>query len=69
MGLAFRTKCHPEANGRKPKVGEQQWTFTFDLEGGQKLIILSGKEGRDAFKSMLEQEEIDDLAHSNPKDN
>jgi hypothetical protein len=67
--LNFRTKDHPEANGRIPELGEQQWIYVFILEDGSKLSISGGRESRNAFRKMFEQEELDDLAESNPKDN
>jgi len=67
--LEYKTKDHPEANGRKAVVGEQQWCFTFFLEDGTVLKVLAGRTCHDSFKAMLEQEEIDDLAASEPAGN
>jgi hypothetical protein len=67
--IKFRTDCHPLANGRHAVKGDQLWTFSFTLEDGSTLKIEMGKRAHDAFKSMLEQEQIDDLADSDPKDN
>lgn len=57
----FRTKDHPEANGRTPQAGEQQWSFWFPLDDGTKLYLSMGKEGRDNLRSLVMQEEADDL--------
>ena len=67
--LEFRTKDHPQANGRKAQPGEQQWILTFTLEDGSELKVKAGQLCRDSFKRMLEQEEIDDLAESKPDEN
>lgn len=67
--LEYRTKDHPEANGRKAVRGEQQWIFTFPLEDGSVLKVLTGRDGRNRFKAMIEQEEIDDTAESTPQGN
>lgn len=61
---SFRTKDHPEANGRRPQNGEQAWTIDFTLEDGGKLYVKMGKVGRQALKDMLAQEEADDAAES-----
>ncbi len=62
MVLHFKTKCHPEANGRKPKTGEQKWDFTFTLDDGHELIIGMGKKAHDNFRSFILREELDDAA-------
>jgi hypothetical protein len=43
--ITLRTRCHPEANGRKPIAGETQWAMIFPLESGEILQIKMGKEG------------------------
>ena len=43
--IQFRTRCHPEANGRKPRAGETQWALILPLESGEILQIKMGKEG------------------------
>lgn len=59
----FRTTDHPEADGRLPQTGDQQWTLRFPLEGGDDYLEVSiGKKGRDAIRAMLIQEESDDAA-------
>ena len=60
--MHFRTKCHPEANGRKPEDGEYKWDFTFTLDDGQELIIGMGEEAHDDFRSFILREELDDAA-------
>ena len=58
----YRTRCHPEANGRVPVTGEHQWAFTFTLEDGSTLVIQMGREGHDDFRGFLLREELDDAA-------
>lgn len=43
--MNLKTKCHPEANGRKPQSGESAWTIALPLETGETLFIHMGKEG------------------------
>lgn len=51
------------ADGRQPRFGEQKWTLTFPLEGGDDYLEIEiGKKGREALKAMLAQEEADDRA-------
>lgn len=56
----YRTRCHPEANGRVPVKGEYEWDFTFTLENGSLLIIKMGREGHDDFRGFILREEMDD---------
>lgn len=58
--LEVMTKDHPEANGRHPKIGEQQWTITMPLADGTQLLIHMGKKSRDLLFGMLVAEEIED---------
>ncbi len=58
----FRTKCHPEANGRVPVKGEYKWTFTFTLDDGSLLEIEMGREAHDQFRGFILREEMDDAA-------
>lgn len=51
--LTFRTKCHPEANGREPQDGEKAWTVFMPLEDGSTLYVSMGKKGRDILFGML----------------
>ena len=60
--LNFTTRDHPEANGRTPRVEEQSWTFTFDLEGGRSLVVNMGKECHDIFRGFILREELEDAA-------
>ncbi len=51
----------PTAAGRKPLLGDQEWTLRFPHENGDDYIeIIVGKKGREAMKAMLKQEEEDD---------
>ena len=59
--ITLRSIDHPEVNGRCPIRGEQQWTLSVPLENGQDYLELHlGKRGREAVRSMLNQEEKDD---------
>lgn len=60
--IRLRTKGHPEANERKPKRGEQAFTFTFPLESGNTLHVEGGKEDFERFSEMLGSMAIDDAA-------
>lgn len=51
--LEFRTKDHPEANGRKPVEGDVAWTARIPLENGEELVLRMGKQGRDLLFGML----------------
>lgn len=58
--VVYRTKDHPEANGRKAQIGEQQWVLTFPIDDGRTLRVLVGKAGHAALRGMLIQEMVDD---------
>ena len=58
--MVLTAECHPEACGRNPHTGESGWTFQCTLEDGSIVALRMGKKGRDNFKAMIEQEEIDD---------
>lgn len=58
----FRTKDHPEANGRKPEIGDLFWDFKFTLEDGSTLVIQLGKESHESFKALIMREEIHSAA-------
>lgn len=61
MIVTLRSMDHPEANGRHPRSGEQQWTLSVPLENGQDYLELHlGKRGREALRDMLNKEEEDD---------
>lgn len=62
MTQTFRTKDHPEANGRRPQFGEQAWTLRFPLEDGSELVVAMGAKGRQSLLAMLSAEEKDDRA-------
>lgn len=51
--LVYKTKDHPEANGRKPQVGDQAYDLVFTLENGDFLRIKMGKEGFDNVTNLL----------------
>lgn len=58
--LVFRTKCHPEANGRTPKRGDVEHALVFPLENGESLTIHMGKEGFERFSQFL----LDEMANT-----
>lgn len=50
----------PVRDGRKPIVGEQRYTLTFPLAGGDPLKLYMGREGFNTFASFIAQMMIDD---------
>lgn len=57
----FRTSDCPDADERQQQEGEQRWTLSFPLEGGDDYLeVTVGRKGRDALLAMLAQEEADD---------
>jgi hypothetical protein len=57
----FRTKDHPQANGRKARSGEHAWPFHFPLEDGRTLILGMGDEGRCHLAECITQSAVDDI--------
>ena len=53
MEIHFKTKDHPEANGRQPKNGESQWTPHFPLENGDVLYLHIGEHSRNIMFGMM----------------
>lgn len=51
--LHFKTKDHPEANGRKPKLGESCWTPHFPIENGDTLYLHMGEHARNIMFGMM----------------
>lgn len=51
--MILKTKCDPEANGRKPKFGDVRFTCTLPLEDGTELVLQMGRKGRDLLFGML----------------
>ena len=47
------SSCHPEANGRKPQVGDVAWTLRLTLENGEPLELHVGNKGRDTLFGMM----------------
>jgi hypothetical protein len=58
--MEFRCKDDPEANSRKPLVGEQRFSLKFPLENGEDLILHCGKETFDRFAEMIGKMMVDD---------
>lgn len=65
--VAYRTFCHPEADGRRPRMGDQQWTFKFILEDQTLLLLHMGRESRDQFGQFILDELADVQSHSDGK--
>lgn len=66
----FRSSECPGADGKPPEPGDQKWTLSIPLEGGDDYLEVEiGKKGRAALRAMLEQEEWDDAqaAKSEPR--
>lgn len=53
MNVIFRTLDHPECNGRKPQIGEQEYTLRFPTEDGKIIIIKMGQKGFDIVTNHL----------------
>jgi hypothetical protein len=51
----FRTKDHPEANGRQAEHGDLQWVLKFPLDGGGTLLLEIGANAMQSFVSILDQ--------------
>ena len=49
----YRTKDHPEANGRRAQVGEHGYKLLFPLEDGNDLILECGEETLTRFSDMI----------------
>ena len=60
--VILRTLCHPDANGRAPQRGDIAWEFKIPLEDGTILHLHMGRESRDALRSFVLREEMDDTA-------
>lgn len=59
--LEYRTKDDPQANGRKVEEGDVRYTFSFELENGDLLLVYTGEKGIEAFKRMLFEMQVDDM--------
>ncbi len=51
--MKLRTKCHPEANGRKPRPPDQAYMVHFPLENGETLTVEMGQDGFDTLTNLL----------------
>lgn len=49
----FRTIDHPEANGRKAKIGDQAYQLRFPLEDGRELVLSYGEPGFQTLTQLL----------------
>ena len=50
---SYRTEDHPQANGRKPQVGDTEYVIRFTLECGEVLCIKLGKEAWECHTQMV----------------
>ena len=57
--LLFRTKDHPEANGRIAQQGEVCFLLDFPLEDGNRLIIATGLQVIADLRKMLSECDTD----------
>lgn len=53
MDLHFKTRCHPEANGRLAQGDDLAWSPYFPLENGDVLHLHMGQRGRDIMFGMM----------------
>lgn len=58
--IVFLTDDHPEANGRTPKSGEQQYCVFVTLQDGSRLTIKMGKPTYCGLRDHMLNEFIDD---------
>jgi hypothetical protein len=58
--LILRTDDHPEARGRQPQPGDQEWTLSLVLEDGRTLVLHLGRRTHAFLRQMLLQEMRDD---------
>lgn len=64
------TEGHPEANGRKPRHGEHEYTLIFPLQGGNKLHVHCGDADLLAFSDMIGRlliDNADEIPEDPPK--
>lgn len=45
MNYLFHTPCSPQANGRKPEIGEEKFPLWMPTDEGGKIIINMGRAG------------------------
>ena len=60
--MEYRCKDDPEANDRKPKIGEQRYSLLFPLENGEELKVHMGKEGINHFATFIANLMVDEDA-------
>lgn len=51
--IHFRTKDHPQANGREALLGERAFPLHFPLEDGSELVVHMGQKGFDSITQLL----------------
>lgn len=51
--ILFKTRDHPEANGRKPQNGETEYIMKFMLEDGRILGVRMGQAGFEIQSQLL----------------
>lgn len=55
----FRTKDHPEAEGRQPNCGDVDYPLTFPLEWGRTLVVRLGQSGFDSLCELIDRMRAD----------
>lgn len=51
--LIIRTNCHPEANGRKARIGDVGYELRFPMEDGRELVVKFGTAGYEVLSQLL----------------
>lgn len=59
--VVFRTKDHPQANGRIPDLGEIVYGLLFPLEDGRLLEVQIGQQGWDHVETLRREIALDDF--------
>lgn len=59
MNLIYKTKDHPEANGREPQSGDSAFRLSFPLENGDQLFVHMGRAGFEQIAQFILDEMAD----------
>lgn len=54
---SFKTRGHPEANGRIPQPGDVEWKIRLPLEDGTTLEILLGRDDFEHLRTIIYAED------------
>lgn len=63
--ISYRTKDHPEANGRTAQIGDEAFTYAFPLEDGSTLYVETGRDGMLALRQVVLDQMIDENIEKN----